>query len=730
MLEDSVVSAAVERLRATIFGEHVEAFCARLAERGYRRASIRHKLWTVSALARWMADQGYAIIDLDEACVAGFLFVRRARGRTCRGMRHTGLALLEHLRVAGALPSPEAARDDSPFAAVLGQYTAYLRHERSVTEDTASEYVSIARTFVSERLEKAGARPDSLDIEDVRDFLLDRVHRVAPKRAQYLGSALRSFFRFLFARGEIRSDLALAVVTVRRRRAASVPRHMPARDVERLLRSCDRSSATGRRDFAILLLLARLGLRASEVRALELGDVRWREGEILIRGKGLIRDRLPLLPDVGKAIATYLKKDRPTSASRHVFLCRRAPYRPLGHPSSVSTIVMRAIVQAGLSPPTRGAHLLRHSLATAMVRRGASMAEIGQILRHRSPNTTELYAKLDFDALRGIALPWPTTRARCAMSALRESLEKYLSLRRGLGTELLSPGAYLHRFVEYLEEEGATVVTTELALRWATAPVDVTPATWTRRLEDVRRFAAWLSASDPRNEVPPPGLLPHRYRRRRPHIYSDKEIECILGAAAKLPSHSGLRAPTWVALFGLLATTGLRLGEAIGLDRDDVDLRAGVLAIRHAKFGTSRFVPIHDSTRVALGRYARQRDRLVAAPSSPAFFLSVRGVRVTQCTARYNFAVVSRAVGLRAPSERSRQGHGRGPRLHDMRHRLAVKTLIRWYREGRDVERELPRLATFLGHVHVADTYWYIEAVPELLELATERATDSAKDFP
>jgi hypothetical protein len=183
MLQDFVVSAAVERLRATIFGEHVEAFCTRLAERGYRRASIRHKLWTVSALARWMADQGYAIIDLDEARVAAFLVARRARGRTCRGMRHTGLALLEHLRVAGALPSPEAARDDSPFAAVLGQYTAYLRHERSLTEDTASEYVSIARTFVSERLEKAGARPDSLDTEDVRDFLLDRVHRAVGLRA-------------------------------------------------------------------------------------------------------------------------------------------------------------------------------------------------------------------------------------------------------------------------------------------------------------------------------------------------------------------------------------------------------------------------------------------------------------------------------------------------------------------------------------------------------------------
>ena len=230
--------------------------------------------------------------------------------------------------------------------------------------------------------------------------------------------------------------------------------------------------------------------------------------------------------------------------------------------------------------------------------------------------------------------------------------------------------------------------------------------------------------------MPPLGLLPHRYRRRPPYIYSDDEIDRLLDAAARLPSRSGLRAQTYVALFGVIATTGLRLGEAIALDRDDVDLRAGVLAIRRAKFGTSRFVPVHASAGAALARYAQQRDRLLPRPACPAFFLAGRGIRVTPCSARYTFAVVSRAVGLRAPASGDRHRHGRGPRLHDMRHRLAAKTLIRWYREGRNVERELPKLSTYLGHVHVADTYWYIEAVPELLQLATERATDPREDTP
>ena len=307
------------------------------------------------------------------------------------------------------------------------------------------------------------------------------------------------------------------------------------------------------------------------------------------------------------------------------------------------------------------------------------------------------------------------------MSALQESLEEYLAIRRSLGFKLTDLARHLHNFVDYAEDENASYITTELALRWAQLPTRVQPATRAARLAFVRRFAAWRSATDRRTQVPPEGLLPHRYRRKLPYIYSDDEIEQILGAAEQLPSPSGLRAQTYVALFGLMATTGLRLGEAIGLDNDDVDLHSGVLAIRRAKFGSSRFVPIHDSTCTALNHYVQQKEQLAPNPPSTAFFLSERGLRLTQCSAEHNFVVVSRTVGIRPPASAHRRG--RGPRLHDMRHRLASKTLIRWYREGRNVECELPKLSTYLGHVHIADTYWYIEAVPELLELATERAT-------
>lgn len=304
------------------------------------------------------------------------------------------------------------------------------------------------------------------------------------------------------------------------------------------------------------------------------------------------------------------------------------------------------------------------------------------------------------------------------MNTLRKALETYLAIRRGLGAELRRPELHLRNFVRFLERKGERQITTELALRWATTPTNAASATWAQRLSHVRRFARWLSASDPSTEVPPEGLVPARYRRRPPYIYSDREIERLVEEARRLASPSGLRAQTFATLFGLLAVTGLRIGEAVALDRDDVDLHAGLLAIRRAKFGKSRFVPIHDSTRRALQLYLRRRDRLQPYGSS-AFFISERGNRVTANSAEYNFAVVSRAVGLRPAGPR----RGHGPRLHDLRHRMAVKTLIRWYRDGRDVERELPKLSTFLGHVHVADTYWYIEAVPELLRLATKRAS-------
>ncbi|HTW11009.1 MAG TPA: tyrosine-type recombinase/integrase [Acidimicrobiales bacterium] len=305
------------------------------------------------------------------------------------------------------------------------------------------------------------------------------------------------------------------------------------------------------------------------------------------------------------------------------------------------------------------------------------------------------------------------------MSKLREAAERYIQLRRQLGYKLHRVSYLLRNFVAFAEREDAAHVTTDLALRWARQPLGAQPAIWASRLGVVRRFAAWLSASDRGTEVPPSGLLPCRYRRRRPYIYSDAEVESIVRVANRLSSPAGLRGRTFSTLFGLLAVTGLRVSEALALDRKDVDLGEGLLQIRGTKFGKSRLVAVHASTREALAGYAGERDRLVRRPATEAFFLSEKGSRMTGCSADDNFAKVSREVGLRAPTPGRRRG--RGPRLHDLRHRFAVCILLKWYRAGVDVGREIPKLAAYLGHAHVNELYWYIEAVPELLKLAADR---------
>lgn len=305
------------------------------------------------------------------------------------------------------------------------------------------------------------------------------------------------------------------------------------------------------------------------------------------------------------------------------------------------------------------------------------------------------------------------------MNTLRDAVEEYVAVRRALGAQIHRAAADLRRFVDYLEGEGAEFVSTQLALRWARGSAGAQPATSAARLGVVRRFALWRSVTDARTQVPPPGLLPHRRRRIPPYVYRDEEIVRLVEEAARLPSAAGLRGFTFATLFGLLAVTGLRIGEALALDEADVDLRDGVVTIRKAKFGKSRFVPLHESTRRALARYVEHRERILPRRSHDAFFVTERGGRIRHGMAEWTFARVSCAIGLRAPAPRGRTG--RGPRLHDLRHRFAATRLIEWYRAGVDVERELPKLATYLGHVHVRYTYWYIEAVPELLQLATER---------
>jgi integrase/recombinase XerD len=314
------------------------------------------------------------------------------------------------------------------------------------------------------------------------------------------------------------------------------------------------------------------------------------------------------------------------------------------------------------------------------------------------------------------------------MNTLRQAVREYLSMRRDLGFKLHEAGKGLHDFVAFMEQRRATYITQVLALAWAQQPTNVQPAHWAQRLSFVRGFARYRSATDRRTQIPSQGLLPFRAKRARAYLYSDGELRRLLYAALKMScryERGELRPWVYYCLLGLLSVTGLRLGEARHLELQDVDLKTAVLTIRGAKFGKTRLVPLHASTCKVLADYIARRQRhWVGRPVSAYLFVSSGGNRLDSGDIHRTFYALSRQVGLRGPAERH------GPRLHDFRHRFATQTLVHWYRAKEDPERRLPILSAYLGHVHVADTQWYLSGSPELMREAMRRLEQCWEERP
>jgi len=387
---------------------HIGSYARWASEQGYAFCYRRRQVLIAACFSRWLGRKGVRLHAVSSGHAVEFLRYRSRRVQIHKGDRAALRYLIEFLNRAGVTrPEEMAAPRPNAVEQCAREFERYLREERVLATATVVNYMPLIRCFLKDRFGDGTVKLSRLCAGDVVGFVQRQAPRLHPKRSKVMTTALRCFLQYARYCGEVTADLGAAVPVVPNWSKTTLPRAITTEQVRQLLASINRRTAMGRRDYAILLLLARLGLRSSEVALLDLDDIDWNVGQLSVRGKRGQCSQLPLLPEVGKAIAAYLRRGRPKSASRRVFLRAKAPLRGFQGASGVGSVVRHSLKRAKVNAPTYGAHQFRHGLATEMLRQGASLGEIGELLRHRHPQTTTIYAKVDINALRTLALPWP-----------------------------------------------------------------------------------------------------------------------------------------------------------------------------------------------------------------------------------------------------------------------------------------------------------------------------------
>ena len=400
-------SRLYRHLRNGSHGELVELYASRLAKEGLARHGTWRCLNLVGDLLSWMASSRSKLTDLDERRVERYLRHRGGRQSIQPGDRAALKRWLSALRDAGAI-LPAALPPISAQDQIFAEFSDYLRRERGLAQRTIVSHLPAIRRFLSEVCPAGADDLGRISQEDVTGYIERHARDWSPKSGKAMCWSLRAFLRYLHHKGLNAFPLAGCVPSIRQWKFASLPTYLSSAQVEKVLDGCDRATAMGRRDYAILMILAKLGLRASEVATLTLDDVDWRSGEMLIRAKGRKRAKMPLPPEVGAAVVTYLRDGRPRSSCRRLFLRTLAPHVGFASGCAITMIAKTALERAGIRGYAhQGAHIFRHSLATELLRSGATLPEIGQLLRHESHDTTRIYAKVDIEALRTLSLPWP-----------------------------------------------------------------------------------------------------------------------------------------------------------------------------------------------------------------------------------------------------------------------------------------------------------------------------------
>lgn len=717
---------------------------------------------------QWLHDQSYSVCTI--VCylknlpkVVGWL--HRHRIKTLAQLTRQDLRLArDHYRsgqqaaswVIGALDRFLSERHlvsqgvvplSSPAEVKAAAFAAYLRQARGLSETTIRGQVRLLRVFLKFlRIDQDPRRLQRLQLSQIEAFLRQSARTNNRFSLQHIVATIRAFLRWQHAQGLLSPPLHLQIDTPRVYRGEQLPRALPWAQVQTFIESIDRSTPYGRRDFTLLYLAAAYGLRSSELVRLTLDDIDWRRRTLRVRQTKTRQTlQLPLSDEAANVLIEYLRKARPESSHRHLFLRMRAPLVPLGS-TSVYCVLEHRIRCSGLDLPSFSTHVLRHSFATRLMQQGISIKTIGDTLGHRDIESTSVYLRLNVDDLRDVPLAVPATlsgdlatlvsassvpRIRPAhpahnlpadfRSRLAPSLQRFLDSKRVLGRAYVREEAVLRHWDDFVHRRypRAARVRAEMFSNWTETLTNLTSTGSLIFHRIVRNFLLFHARDHVGTFIPDRLTFPKRAPIVSPRLVSELEMGRVLGVARQLPPspENPLRAETFCMGFILLFCCGLRRGELLRLTLGDIQAEQTVLQIRLTKFHKSRLVPLSPSVTVELRQYLKKR-RQKKLPMAPEAFLmwSRRGSPEVYAAKVLNALWHRTCVSAGVLNE---QGHP--PRVHDLRHSCAVLVLQHWYAQGRDVQAKLPHLATYLGHVSAVSTHHYLKLTPELRQAASQR---------
>jgi integrase/recombinase XerD len=745
-LRDPLLARSPYR-KLPLVGPVVDDILTWLRDRRYAESTLRWKIYAASFFIRWLQRRcGPELNGITQKDFrAAWTFFRKRRPYVaCTVNNLAGFFRERQLVPEGPCEVVSISERE------LATYCTYLREVRGMAESTIEQHRIRLRFF----LRFLGFDRDpgvigTLDDGKINSFLRKSSRTNNRFSLQHIVAALRGFLRHQHALGKIKLPLYRQIDTTRTYRLEQLPRSLPWAQVVTLLRSIDRSDAAGLRDFTLLYMAARYGLRSGELVRLTLDDIDWRAGTLHVaQTKTRQRLQLPLTDEAGHILTNYLRSGRPVSSFRELFLRRKAPHGPLKH-TAVHDVLEFRIGRSGLDLPAIGTHALRHSLAVHLLRRGVSTKHIGDVLGHRYPESTAVYLRLAVDDLRevGLSVPkggtvghfeaadWrtrlPRIRPKVALplvrtgfhSGLSDALQRYLALRRALGRRYAGEEAVLRRWDDFLRTKFRKVcqVRAEMFNDWAETMPNLHSTVRRNRLRVVRNFLLFHGRQHPNTFIPDLDSFPKPSPSRPPRLVSTSEMAQVLAAASKLPvSHQNSLRPQTVGLaLLLLFCCGLRRGELLRLQWKDCDLEDDILHIEATKFHKSRLVPMSSSVARTLRQYQqiRQQRNLAVEPSDHLIWSCnpIASQTVYSAVALAdNWRFLCLMVGIL--DER-----GRPPRLHDLRHSFAVARLELWYKAGKNPQAKLPYLAAYLGHINPVSTHHYLHLTPELQEVANRR---------